>query len=238
MVKTGRPPALTIEDKENLKALAVGNPLLTLRELHALFSERHRITISLATMWHCLTGMGLTRPKTFGSHAPTRAHPNVHTPNLPPPPAPAHQPHHYGYQKEHRYQPPAPQYPSSLTDAEWALVADLFDHPGPGHPPKFSRRQILDACRYVMRAGCSWRMLPHDFPPWATVYAVFKRWSRKGLFEQMHERLRQMYRQHEGKSPHPSAALLDSQTVKTGPQGEIETQRWKLQRKPSVNSQR
>jgi transposase len=86
--------------------------------------------------------------------------------------------------------------PGGTTDAEWALVHDLFENPGGrGVPPKVSRRVLVDACCYVVRTGCSWRMLPPHFPPWQNVYRTFRRWSEQGKFEQMHDRLRQQWRE-------------------------------------------
>ena len=95
-------------------------------------------------------------------------------------------------------------YPGALTDEEWALVADLFEHDGPGKPPKYPRRQLLDACCYAVRTECSWRMLPKDLPPWQDVYAHFRRWAARNLFEAMHDRLRAMWRKREGRSPQPT----------------------------------
>ncbi len=99
---------------------------------------------------------------------------------------------------------PAARYPGALTDEEWALVADLFEHDGPGKPPKYPRRQLLDACCYAVRTGCSWRMLPKDLPPWQDVYAHFRRWAARNLFEAMHERLRAMWRTREGRPTPPT----------------------------------
>jgi len=90
---------------------------------------------------------------------------------------------------------------------------------GPGKPPKDPRRLILDACLYVLRSGCQWRMLPHDFPPWQDVYKHFRLWTDQGLFERMHDRLRARERQRQGRAPEPTAAVLDSQSQKTSTQG-------------------
>jgi putative transposase len=99
------------------------------------------------------------------------------------------------------------------------LVEDLFDPPSTGRPPRFDRRIMRNACLYVLRTGCAWRMLPRDFPPWNTVFVMFKRWSAKGIFEKAHERLRVRHRQDLGKAGRATAAIIDSQSVKTGPQG-------------------
>jgi transposase len=97
-------------------------------------------------------------------------------------------------------------------------VRELFES-HTGRPPKYPRRQVLDACIYVLRSGCSWRMLPKDFPPWETVYRTFRRWLAQDLFEQMYDELRKLWRSRERRAADPTAAILDSQSVKTSPQG-------------------
>ena len=82
-------------------------------------------------------------------------------------------------------------YPSDLTDTEWELIGALF--PGPqklGRPARYEKRAILNAIFYVVRSGCSWRMLPRDLPPWRIVYYYFMRWRQEGLWEALHEGLR------------------------------------------------
>ena len=73
---------------------------------------------------------------------------------------------------------------TDLTDAEWALVADLFERDGrPGTPPRYERRLMVNACCYALRTGCAWRLLPKSFPPWQAVYKSFSRWAVAGVFE-------------------------------------------------------
>ncbi|WP_422730872.1 transposase [Modicisalibacter xianhensis] len=80
---------------------------------------------------------------------------------------------------ERRYRDPEQRYPSSFTDAVWRLIADLFEEEGQrGTPPRYPRRLLVDACCYVVRSGCSWSMLPRDFPPWQNVYRTFRRGSQ------------------------------------------------------------
>lgn len=99
-------------------------------------------------------------------------------------------------------------------------MAGLFEEEGQrGTPPRYSRRLLVDACCYVLRSGCSWLMLPRDFPPWQNVYRTFRRWSQQGKFEQMHDRLRAQWRAREGRDPMPSAAVLDAQSTRSSPQG-------------------
>jgi len=78
---------------------------------------------------------------------------------------------------------------------------------------------MLDACVYALRSGCAWRMLPKDLPPWGQVYSAFRRWTAKGLFEEMYDRLRSMWRRREGRAPEPTGGVIDAQSVKTSPQG-------------------
>ena len=126
----------------------------------------------------------------------------------------------YGYTEAHRRQEPEQRYPSCLTDAQWALVQDLFDNEGNrGLPPRYARRLLVDACCYVVRTGCSWRMLPNEFPRWQNVYRTFRRWGEQGKFEQMHDRLRAQWREREGRAAEPTAAVLDAQSTRISPQG-------------------
>lgn len=121
----------------------------------------------------------------------------------------------------HRREVAGSGYGCCLTDAEWALVADLFEHRagGRGMPPQLDRRTLVDACCYVLRTGCAWRLLPRSFPAWPTVYKSFSRWAAQGVFESMQDRLRQQWRERLGRHAQPSAAVLDSQSTRYSPQG-------------------
>lgn len=112
------------------------------------------------------------------------------------------------------------RYPSDLTEAEWALLVGLVPPPKPGgRPAKYPRREIVNAILYVLRTGCAWRQLPHDLPPWISVYLYFRGWRRDGTWDGLHERLRGDLRVAEGRQRQPSAAILDSQSVKTTEKG-------------------
>jgi len=108
-------------------------------------------------------------------------------------------------------------YPSDLTDTEWQKIEPLIPKPksNRGRKRKHPIREILDAIFYVVRAGCAWRMLPHDFPPWKTVYHYFRLWRKDGTWAHINAVLRAELREAEGRNPQPSAAILDSQSVKT-----------------------
>jgi putative transposase len=108
-------------------------------------------------------------------------------------------------------------YPSDLTDDQWQRLRPLLPKRKTkvGAPPTVDRRDLLYAIFYLSRTGCQWRQLPHDFPPWGTVASQFHRWRKAGVWEQIHHALHAQVRQQEGKKPRPTAAIIDSQTVKT-----------------------
>src|ERR1700712_4873345 len=107
------------------------------------------------------------------------------------------------------------RYPSDLTDKEWAAVAPLLPKVEPtGRPRKTDLREILNAIRYLVRSGCEWRMLPIHFPPWPTVYWWFRRLTRRLMFRTIHDIALMIDRAQAGREPEPSAAVIDSQTVK------------------------
>jgi transposase len=126
----------------------------------------------------------------------------------------------YGYTDAHRDPGDGARYPCGLTDSEWEHVAPLFEPEGrPGRPPKYARRSMVDAALYVLRTGCSWRLLPKDFPPHNTVYRSFRRWQAAGLFEELYDALRALWRAREHRAPDPTAGVVDSQSIRTSPQG-------------------
>jgi len=96
-------------------------------------------------------------------------------------------------------------YPSSLTDREWKLLEPLLPKPKLfGRPPRYRKREILNAIFYAVRSGCAWRLLPHDLPPWRIVYYYFMVWRREGLWQKMHDTLRDQVRLRSGKKkPRP-----------------------------------
>ncbi len=107
-------------------------------------------------------------------------------------------------------------YATDLTDAQWALLEPLIPAPAEVAPNlTYTRREIVNALLYMLRSGCSWRLLPHDFPAWGTVYWYFRRWKREGIWDQALATLRGQVRQREGREADPSAAVIDSQSIKT-----------------------
>ena len=111
-------------------------------------------------------------------------------------------------------------YPSDLTDEQWQVIRPLLPKPAPRGRPRIDRREILNAILYLIRTGCQWRQLPLDFPKWKTVYTVFWRWRRAGVWQQIHAALRGRVRRLVGKRRSPSAVILDSQSVRTAEGGD------------------
>lgn len=111
-------------------------------------------------------------------------------------------------------------YPTDLTDAQWERIAPWVPQPKPGgRPPDYTRREIVNAILYLTRNGCAWRSLPHDLPPYRIVFHYFRLWQLDGTWEEIHAKLRERVRRQAGKTPKPTAAILDSQSVKTTEQG-------------------
>lgn len=115
---------------------------------------------------------------------------------------------------------PRHRYPSDLTDAEWTVLEPLLPPAKPGGRPRcHALRDIVDALRYVLRGGIAWRALPQTYPPWKTVYHYFRAWRLDGTWERLNDELRELVRRRAGRHPQPSAAILDSQSVRTTEKG-------------------
>lgn len=111
-------------------------------------------------------------------------------------------------------------YPTDLTDEEWSQIQSLVPQPKSGkgkrgRPLKLDRRTLLNAICYIVRSGCAWRLLPKDYGPWQTVYGYFRQWSQDWTWTFIHDTLRDWLRKMEGRNVAPTAAIIDSQSVKT-----------------------
>ena len=111
-------------------------------------------------------------------------------------------------------------YASDLNDAEWALLEPLLprSHPA-GRRPTYPLRRIVDAIFYLRRTGAQWRPLPHEYPPRCTVFYHYAQWREDGTWEHVNQALRESYRRAIGRNPPPTAAIIDSQSVKTSEMG-------------------
>lgn len=108
------------------------------------------------------------------------------------------------------------RYSTDLEDAEWELIKTHLALPKRrGRKREIDEREILNAIFYLLHNGCIWRDLPKDLPPWQTVYKYFRRWQRLGVWTRIHTALRRQVREQAGKLEQPSAAIADSQSVKT-----------------------
>lgn len=201
----GRPPALKPEHIAVLHDIVTERAQASLQEIADELHRRCDVRVCDATIRRVLRAQGIVRIK------PTRRAYAA---------APATGTKRYGYTAGHRREDVGP-YSTNMTDAEWALVADLFERsPGRrGAPAHYSRRELVNACCYVLRTGCAWRLLPTAFPPWHAVYKAFSRWVSAGVFEDMQHRLRAQWRSRMGRPGAPTAAVIDAQSNRISPQG-------------------
>ena len=110
-------------------------------------------------------------------------------------------------------------YPSDLTDAQWSIIEPLLPVHSTGRPRTNDMREVLNGILYLLRGGISWRMLPHDLPPWGTVHYYYRRFRLDGTWKHIHDILRGRVRKKAGRRVSPSAAIMDSQSVKTTKRG-------------------
>jgi putative transposase len=113
-----------------------------------------------------------------------------------------------------------PAYATAVRDEAWQLLAPLLppEKPG-GRPRKYPLRQVLNGLQYVRRGGCPWRLMPHDLPHWQTTDQTSHAWRQDGTWVRLHDQLRDEVRTRMGRSPQPSAAIIEAQTVQTTDKG-------------------
>jgi putative transposase len=111
-------------------------------------------------------------------------------------------------------------YPTEMTDVQWQAIARLIPSAKEGgRPREVDMRSLVNGIFYLVRTGCAWRMLPKEYPPWQTVYYYFARFKKDGTWQRMHDLLRTRVRHKAGKHKQPTAAIIDSQSVKTTEKG-------------------
>lgn len=205
--RSGRKPSLGDEHIAVLRAITQEQPRSSLEEVTRELFRRSGVKVNPVTVRKALREAGIVRLKPIRRPSERAAQgrgAGIRT----------------GYTEAHRRSDGPSGLNTDLTDAEWALVGDLFERAGQrGAPPRYDRRTVVNACCYVLRTGCAWRLLPKSFPPWQAVYMSFKRWGAAGTFETMHDRLREQWRKRIGKEPEPTAAIIDSQSTRSTPQG-------------------
>jgi len=114
-------------------------------------------------------------------------------------------------------------YPSDLVDAQWKLIEKRIPTAKPGGRHRsVNMREVVNGILYLVRTGCSWRQLPHDFPPWGTVHFYYRCFRLDGTWQKIHDALREKVRLADGRKASPSAAIVDSQSVKTTEKGGLE----------------
>jgi len=116
---------------------------------------------------------------------------------------------------------PRMTYPTDLTTQEWVKIEQLLlvSYDKGGRPARYEKREILNAIFYILRTGCQWRYLPHDFPPWTAIYKQYQRWKDQGIFEKMNSDITKDIRLKMGRTASPSGCIVDSQSVKTTEKG-------------------
>jgi transposase len=196
----GRPRAIADGD-ERLLAQIAEHPMASVREHCWHWQQTTGAVIGKGAMGRALRRRGyVQQPRP----APVSAKPHTERSRLHEPP---------------RRPAMRTPYATDLTDAEWARLDPLVPPTKTrGRPPR-DRREIIDAISYVVRSGCAWRLLPHDFPPWQTVYHYYRLWRIDGTWERIHDALRDQVRQQAGREAQPSAGIIDSQSVRTSEKG-------------------
>lgn len=115
---------------------------------------------------------------------------------------------------------PHPPYPSDLTDEQWAILEPMLPAPRRNcRPRQAAMREVMNAILYLLRTGCPWRHLPHDLPPYRTVFYYFSRWRKCGVWKKLHDKLHERVREEKERHKDPSAAIIDSQSARTGEKG-------------------
>ena len=199
---SGRKSVLDETGAVILRELLEANSRMTLDELIAAFAARVGRTVSRPAISKAVKSLGYRKVRL--QKAPSK-------------PAPQSPPR---YTDQHRREPTATTYPSSLTDREWQALEPFFvKKERRGRPSKLDKRALVDAVFYQVRTGNQWRYLPKDFPPWGAVWSFFRRLRDSGQLDRMYDAVHEVWRQAAGRAEAPTAGIVDSQTVKTTEKG-------------------
>ena len=137
----------------------------------------------------------------------------------------------WSVENRRRYERQSQRYPSDLTDAEWALIEPLIPPARRGgRKREVDVREVMNGILYVLSTGCQWRALPKDLPPRSTVHEYLQIWEREGTLERLHHALYEAAREQAGREASPSAAIIDSQSVKGAEKGDHRSTRWAMTR--------
>jgi transposase len=203
----GRPRKLANSDRKLLKGLQAANPSASLRALVTLFEEASGQRVSVHTLRRELLEMGLQHVRIQRERGGKSL-------------VPRSKPYGFVRTEDGHLTSSRRAYPSDLNDSEWAILEPLIPKALPGgRPEEYPRRELVNAMLYVLRNGCTWRAMPHDLPPWSTVYFYFRKWRMGGLWQQINDVLVRRVRTQAGRHPTPSGAVMDSQSVKTTEKG-------------------
>ena len=202
---------LNDEKREVLRGLMMTHPTLSIDELNPLLFSATGVSLSRATLHRELRRLGFTSVP-LPRKKQTQPASSLKKTSIRP------------HRCKQRRPVPGPgrdqAYPSDLTDSEWEVLEPLIPKAKPGgRPEEWPKREIVNAILYVLRSGCPWRMLAHDFPPYTTVYDYFRAWRDQGLWEQINNVLSKRLRVMAGREADPSAAIVDSQSAKTTEKG-------------------
>jgi transposase len=210
--RRGRPPTYTAAELELLRAHVQQVPDLCVPQALQFLVQHTGKQVSRSTAEQLLQMLKTKPPR----RAPSAT---AAPPASPKKSAPKGPPTQTRYTDAHRREEPG-RYPTDLTDAEWQLLEEHFQPTDKGgRPPDHPPRLMLDAIFYVLRSGCPWRMMPHDFPPWKSVYTAFRRWMADGRLRKAHDALRRKLRVRLGRKEDPTALIVDSRSVKTTEKG-------------------